>query len=477
MKIKLATLAVVAATLGCGQANFGSGSRKRSGGDAVNANGLGGQNGNGILDVSKLPENVDSANSGGPLAGSGEQLAQMIDLGCNEAQGVTIDVGTKSEKYLSLGDIDPKVLRPVSLDKDGKVIGGKDGSEVPPLPEKDPIITPEKAKVAMTVRGKFCPVAQANLSLLFVVDMSGSMGLHKDPLSGQMSNGNDPQVNGSCGRLRAAEAIINKVSSSLKEGDKVTVGMIPFAGGVLSNRIIDFKSISEFKALINKDSFCQYVVQHPSVGLDPVNPGGINGWSSGVDTSTNYRAALTATESLLSRVYGRKVVYFISDGQPTSGGPLSLNPRDPFQGSVAAGLEAGKSLRDNVKNLEVNTLLLGNPGDKAKDVLTQIAGSPERFRNADTAQDLAAQITQFPVGQIDPATAKAMLTVAPYPAADLGLAFFKEDPAQAGVWLYETKPFYLLGKVGEETLNEVKVSAKGQDGSTHEAVVRINYRQ
>lgn len=484
MKMKMLLTLIVVSAVGCSKANFGADSGKRVGGNVLPAGGQ--QNPlNEPLDISAAEKNKQLAEEG-PLAGDKELTAKTIELDCENSQGVIIDIGTdlgKQPKPTEKGDESPffdlgqSKGKTVDLDTEGKPIGGKSGTDgkgkpTTDLPGKDPEEVPEQAKVTAKVKGKFCPQAKNKLTVLFVVDYSGSMGRHIPEQGGAEIPGNDPQINGSCGRLRAAQAIVGKILAEKAPADQVEIGMVPFAGGVVNNRIVQITDLASFEALVSKDTFCQYVVQNSGFGYDPVNPGGIDGPSGflgfgKVDASTNYRAAFTAAQSLLEGVYGRKIAYFISDGRPTSGG------QDP----ILAGIEAGQSLRDNVDNLTLNGLLLGATGPDAKVVLDQVTGSPDRVRNAENADELAREILAFPEASIDDQSGLATLTVQPYPTAPLGLRYLTKDPASVGVWVYETQPFVLLGKPGEETLNIVEVFAKGSDGSTHSAKVVIRYRQ
>lgn len=496
LKLKRNAPLLLIAVAACSKAEFGGKGGHHSGGDVRPASGQ--ENPlNEPLDVSKLDVNKELAKEG-PQAGKGAVLDKAIELDCEHQTGVVVDVvpGPANEGDEPIppptdGGKDPgkdpgKTLRLLGdgkqpdLDKDGKPIGepgkpegGKPGKPgKPDLPPAPPVPVPETANVHATVRGAFCPESKNKLTVLFVVDYSGSMGRHI-PAKGQAEvPGNDPQVNGSCGRLRAAQAIIDKIKAEKKAGDTVEIGMVPFAGGIVTKKVMPIAGLDQFAGAVNKDTFCQYVVQDASFGYDPQNPGGIDGGAGflglfGVDASTNYKAAFTAAQSVLSGVYGRKVVYFISDGEPTSGGA------DP----IAAGVEAGNALRQSVDNLTLNALVLGNV-PQAESVLAQVAGAPERVRRADNADQLAQAILDFPEASIDESTGKAWLTVAPYqPRADLGLRYLKADPSRAGVWIWETQPFVLLGKPGETVANVVEVTALGKDGSTHAATVQINFKQ
>ncbi len=491
--IYLPALIIVAAA--CNKATFGAKEGKHSGGAVLPDSRLMNPEAE-PLDVSNSEHNKKT-NPDGPKGGGGAVLEKTIELTCENSAGVIVEAGgaipegpgTGAEPGKDPGYVPPKVPgklrllgKDTAIDTTGKPIGkpdtgstdGKKPGGDEPLPVFPPIPVPNPMKAVARIKGQFCPTSHNKLTVLFVVDYSGSMGRHIEAAGQPEHPGNDPQVNGSCGRLRAAQAIIGKIKAEARAGDTVEIGMVPFAGGIVTNRIQKITNLPAFEALVTKDTFCQYVVQDASFGYDPTNPGGIDGPTSllggllgigKVDSSTNYNAAFTAAESLLTGVYGRKVTYFISDGEPTSGGA------DP----VAAGIAAGKSLRDHVDNLTVNGVLLGSIGPSAQAVLEQVAGSPDRVRVADSADQLAAQIALFPDASIDAASGRATLTADPYPRADLGLHYLNPDATNPKIWVYETQAFVLLGKPGVSTLNVVEITARGADGTSYSAVVKINF--
>jgi hypothetical protein len=77
--------------------------------------------------------------------------------------------------------------------------------------------------VTARVEGEFCPTATNELTVVFVVDYSASMGKHVNKEASEEREGNDPQIDGSCGRLRAAEAIIAKLQAERSSGDQINV--------------------------------------------------------------------------------------------------------------------------------------------------------------------------------------------------------------------------------------------------------------
>lgn len=343
---------------------------------------------------------------------------------------------------------------------------GEDGSR--------PVIDFAQAKdikVNARIKGEFCPKAQRNLTVMFVVDWSGSMGHHRRS-DGVDNPGHDPQGGGTCGRLEAARQVVANIKGQQKPTDHVSIGFVPFAGGTLPRRTVSPMPLAQFEAMLTPAVFCSYVVQDSSFGYDPQNPGGLNGAAEGMVgveagySATNYKAAIDVTSGLLKGIGGRKVVYFVSDGEPTAGG------RNPAQG----GIDASQRMRTAVDNLTFNALLLGFDDPNAESILQQVAGSPDRVRRAAQAQDLASQILQFPDSSaIDEASGQARVRVAPFPGTDLGLKSLKKDTARDAIWVFETQPFILLGVVGLPVVNEVTVTAKGTDGSTHQSIISIRY--
>jgi hypothetical protein len=65
--------------------------------------------------------------------------------------------------------------------------------------------------------------------------------------------------------------------------------------------------------------------------------------------------------------------------------------------------------------------------------------------------------------------------VTPYPARRLGLERFVETGTQE--FIYITKPFVLLGIPGQTVSNRIVIESFGRDGSTHQSIVIVRYRQ
>jgi hypothetical protein len=74
------------------------------------------------------------------------------------------------------------------------------------------------------INGEFCPQAPARLNIAFLIDFSLSMYNEKE------NRGNDPIVDGSCGRLDAARAIINSHKENIVDEEaKISVSVVQFS--------------------------------------------------------------------------------------------------------------------------------------------------------------------------------------------------------------------------------------------------------
>ncbi len=330
--------------------------------------------------------------------------------------------------------------------------------------EEASLVYTEETQVTVKIQGSFCPLQTDRLIVLFLIDFSGSMGRHRPETNQPIINGNDPQINGSCGRLEAAKAIVQKIVDEKRGEDRALIAMIPFAGEVLNARAIKPLSLSKFQEKLTKDYFCQYVVQDESFGYDPENPGGIDGTAYGLDSATNYTAIFQSAERVMSGVSGRKVTYFISDGEPTRGG------EDPLE----SGIEAGQHFRNQFGDLTLNTLLLGDQSDtKAYDVLEQIAGGSDRVRVALKANELASEIVKFPETIIDERTGHALFKLSTGETENIPLSYFRKDGPSK--WSFETAPFLLIGNGKEEVINQIVVQAKDQNGVAIESVLSVKF--
>ena len=326
---------------------------------------------------------------------------------------------------------------------------------------------PEERIHAM-VKGEFCPASTEKINVLFIVDFSASMGRWRKTDADNWREGNDVQQNGTCGRLKAAQAIMNKFDQQLVANNRINVGTIAFAGDIVADYSdTNLQSAQNYQAQLTSERYCRFVAQSTAPAAQA--PGAIAPQSSrfgrsAINGHTNYQAAFDKARGMLAGVKGRSVVYFISDGAPTL----------PSQNAIEAGDAAGKTLRDTVGNMTVNALMLGAQNAGAEDVLKKVTGS-NRIVYAQNAAQLDEKILTFPEASIDEGTVAARMNVAPYPERALGVADIKKTNKK--IWTYLTQPFVLLGQPGETTDNKLTVTAKGQDGSTMTSVITIRYTQ
>lgn len=291
------------------------------------------------------------------------------------------------------------------------------------------------------VSGEFCPSASltGDIRILFVIDHSGSM-------EGSSSEGpNDKTMQGSCGRLRAADALMKKYQSMADAN--VSAGVVGFSDQARVQ--LPMADLTSLQANLTPTVFC------------------------GSDSNfarTNYEAALNVAYSQLASLTGTKIVYFISDGSPTTGGS------DPRQ----AGLAAAQQLR-SIPDLSLYALFVGYQAGSANNpqgYLEQLAGDASHVRVTANADELAQAATT--IGQseitIDAANVAANLDVKGQISA-VALERFGTRPDMKNRYIWLTKPFELSGDPQDPVLNELTVSAKASDGSEMSSVAKILFHQ
>jgi hypothetical protein len=287
------------------------------------------------------------------------------------------------------------------------------------------------APYSVTVKGSFCDVPTQTTAgaptVMFLIDVSGSMAQ------------NDPPQDGTCGRLAAAQAILNSVGSA----NGANLGYVSFADYVEDTQ--QPITWSSFQQKLDAKTFCSM-------------KGG----------ATNYQAALDRAGEMLKFASGPKVIYFISDGLPTRAGENPSNPvTDGLVGSILietiqkAGLLAASALRNDFKDLSFFAIYLdggdgrataegdGIIGD-AKDYLAAITGSPEAVRLVSRAQDLAEVIMSFKP-PLKPATTTAAATPPVLATAGGKPVPVQSVKADGGQIDYVTAPI-VLDQAGDQKL-------------------------
>lgn len=314
-------------------------------------------------------------------------------------------------------------------------------------------------RIIGTLEGEFCPLTSARLNVVFVVDFSSSMGRHQKTSGGAFFDGNDPMINGTCGRYQAVQAILQSLQTQSESRANIQVAFMPFAGTALMDYSLSLRALSDFQMVANAERFCRFLTQSSSIST----PGAL--YLPNGDPSTNYGAAFEGTKSLLGSNKSHTVMYFITDGEPTI----------PRQDPVGASKTAGDSFRKQVKSLTMNALILGSL-PQAQDVLTKVAGSAQRVISVARAEELARNIVKFPEAKLDNNYHKGTFKVEPYPEKELGIETFGPG-RQAGLWSFTTKSFVLLGTPGKVVDNVVTVEARGADGASYSSEMTIKYSQ
>ena len=219
-------------------------------------------------------------------------------------------------------------------------------------------------KTPLIFSGKICPPVTLPRDIVFVIDVSGSMG---------GTGGADPALNKSCGRLKAVESIIDDIVS---RGGDARFGIVTFSTGVTArsstmfgDRTNLFTDLSGSGSI--SDALCRAV-------------GG-----------TEYGAGLKAAESILSagRSDAIKELYFVSDGEPedTTGPALAARFKSP-------GLSiAGKSIP-----VTIGTAMLGSGNDSIlkNDIASKdISGAPLHVGSVQ-AGNLASTLSKLAANEI-----------------------------------------------------------------------------
>ena len=171
-----------------------------------------------------------------------------------------------------------------SANSSGKIVGGG----------RHQVAVDSQSKLAVTFTGSVCQPANTPRDLVFVVDVTGSMG-------GGAGNdfNHDPHVNGTCGRLEA----IRHVLSMMPNDGTARVSLMTF------NSRIAAKSRQFFAT-----------GEQLMDDLQSSKRDSIDNIICSADGVTDYSVALNGARQMLvnhGRAEAQKEVYFISDGVPT----------------------------------------------------------------------------------------------------------------------------------------------------------------
>lgn len=302
------------------------------------------------------------------------------------------------------------------------------------------------AGVKVRVAGELCPVktAQGALNVVFVVDYSGSMtGFSEGP--------NDPGDN--CGRMQAANALLQKFSGPEYKGYELKFALVGFSNG--ANVRLGFQDLTSMRNTITPNIWC---------GSD--SPAAM----------TNYRAAFEVTQQLTTSVPGRVVIYFISDGSPTTGAGFGGSP-------AQAGLVAANALRSSrpVDELVLNAVFLGYRSGQAvnpQGYLEQITGDPNRVRLVNGADGLVQAVQQLDAGTAKIAQSDVVATLKVGGDEDsIPIQTVIPHKSKGGAFIYMTEPFVLTGKAGKPVSNSIEIVAKTDSGEEVKSGATIQYTE
>ena len=298
-----------------------------------------------------------------------------------------------------------------------------------------------KKGTKIRVAGEFCPSLEikGDLTIVFVLDHSGSM--EGNPFEGP----NDPTSGGTCGRLRAAQSLVQRYASMTSTN--VKAGVVGFS---ISARVqLPIGPLSNLQNNLTSSVFC--------------------GSDSPIAT-TNYAAAFATTAAQLQNVQGTKLIYFISDGSPTAGG------LDPHQ----AGLSAATALRA-IPDLTLYALFVGyksGGADNPQGYMNQITGNPALVRitaNADELAKAAAALAQ-PTITINKDDTTAKLDN-PQGSKAVGIDRFVLRADKANTYTWMTAPIELVGDVNAAVVNQLTVTSKSSVGGPLQTIGKITFHE
>ena len=371
-------------------------------------------------------------------------------LGACNGTGLRGDSGKKMRRELSE---DPQAL----VDKNLSVpcVDGQ-GFLVKKLTAAD--------ELQVNLDGEFCSgrvsKTMRRTTVLFVIDGSGSMTI------------NDPLRGGSCGRLQAVEALVDRFKVFMNDG--VDLGLQVFGDlsetvsvPVAMNRTFDFLK----PALVCRDDL----------------------------KGTNYQASLSEARKAIQGVEGQKLVYFITDGLPTVSGTTPADLKVPSLPSPSVtdlsntplgsvykqGLDAGIRLRE-VSDVALyalflqprsvggsNSVVVENP----EDYLKKVVGDEARFRLASSAWELAEKISEFDTPNmlgVKASSATAVLEAENFSTKTLQVKSVSASGIP-GVWKFSLEPFVLFSRPGRSVVNTVRIKVMSDQGNILETVAQIEF--
>ncbi len=348
-------------------------------------------------------------------------MAAMIMAACNDSEFK----GNVGRKAAEEAPAEPAKILPVNLtclDSDANA-------------STKSISVKGKRHDKIKIQGEFCPRAYANLTVLFVIDVSGSMG----------DNDNGNAFSG-CGRSASVKAITDRLIANARPQDQINAGAITFS--TTAAQVAPLQPVAQFQANVSHGTLCN--VQH----------------------TTNYGAALNSATQMLANVSGTKVVYFITDGRP------EIYRGAPDTQAENEGLVAAQQLRAQA-DTTLNAIYLGNPDQTALNYLAQIAGDANRVRLVSNAAQMAEEILKFALPEIVVVenTVRGSLRIeSSTDEQAVSIKTFQRISNRTGVWSYETEPFLLNIDALGRSLHHFTIKANDQGGKEQSASVTIDFQ-
>ena len=297
------------------------------------------------------------------------------------------------------------------------------------------------------VEGKVCPNTDdifEKKTVLILVDQSGSM------------NQNDPVLGGSCSRLDAIRALVEKIKNTEKALDNVFVGLIGFES--VAKVLTPPTSVTQIMPLLNVNPICDATAY------------------------TNYESAFDTASNLVRSIPGSKNIYFVSDGLPKL--PEISGVKPVRAGGVAnAGLAAARDLLQ-ISGTELFVLYLQVVARDEDDVadpvnyLNTIAGDLNKVRIVTEAKNLVDEILKFevkPAPLISVLNPTISLESDGFESRNVEVASIEPDLATKGVWNYKSEPFTPFFERGRAVLNRIAIRIVDDKGRAFFSTVNVSF--
>lgn len=313
----------------------------------------------------------------------------------------------------------------------------------------------------INISASICPEVKQKVHVLFIIDNSGSMGKHS-----HNNPGNDPQVteNGiqTCGRLKGAQAVIGRFLSDQYKNISIGMSVISFASDVIESKNLLSPGQKLTKDIVSEKIFCETVIQ----SLAYRQPGGIS--PHRISSATNYQASFRRAKELLSKVEGKKEIYFITDGEPTASSTYTYDHEE-------SAIDAANSLRSEYPDLTIKAIFLNaSEPHKSINLLSKITGDQNLVLLASNPDDIARKVISFPSIKLDTNSIKATI-YAPSASPYTITPSITQDTNNPEIWNYKIPSLALHSENGVETENKIEVSVQDTQGNTLKSTLKINY--